>query len=71
MQIFGRLFYDYNSTMAVVESLKTMQVAYIPSENALPRARVPRSPTAPQRFIWAYTVPLAERRLSITERVSQ
>ena len=38
-----------------------MQVAYMPSENVLPRTRVPRSPTAPQRFNRTYTVSLAER----------
>lgn len=40
-----------------------MQVAYIPSENVLPRTRVSRSPTAPQRFNRIYTEPFAERRL--------
>ena len=44
-----------------------MLVAYMSSENARPRARVPRSPTAPQRFNRVYTVPLAERRLSTTD----
>ena len=38
-----------------------MQVAYIPSENVLPRTRVTRSPTAPQRFNRVHAVPLAER----------
>ena len=33
-----------------------MQIAYIPSENVLPRTRVPRSQTAPQRFNRIYTV---------------
>ena len=40
-----------------------MQIAYIPSENVLPHTRVPRSPTAPQRFNRVYTVSLAERGL--------
>ena len=40
----------------------------MPSKNALPRARVPRSPTAPQRFNRAYTVSLAERGLPKEER---
>lgn len=41
----------------------TMQIAYIPSENVLPRTRVPRPPHAPQRFNRVYTVSLAERGL--------
>ncbi len=35
-----------------------MQIAYIPSENVLPRTRVPRPPHAPQRFNRVYTVSL-------------
>jgi len=45
-----------------------MRIAYIPSENVLPRTRVPRSPTAPQRFNRIYTISLAERAVRISQR---
>ncbi len=38
------------------EPLKAIRIAYMPSENVLPRTRVPRSPTAPQRFNRAHTI---------------
>ena len=47
--------------IAVADCLQAIRIAYMPSENVRPRTRVPRSPTAPQRFNRVYTISLAER----------